>query len=250
MAGQAGGCTSRTLPKSSCLALAPLVAATGVALGAFARLGFIDYDSDVIRLCDPDAFPPAHRKPGMCRRSPSPCDRWHIRQPVPAARFTAVLPRGSGGDTGGARRNRQGMGSQRKDRGLGGPETSGVVAGNRGGPVWPLEVPVRDRSPTACDPSASLTGPALSRPERARPSAVDWRGLLARCGRPVLPDLGTARRVNPEPKDPKGGLTRLDGPGTSRRRPPAPGVHGCQVSAVGGALNATFLNVGIGGVPV
>jgi hypothetical protein len=25
----------------------------------------------------------------------------------------------------------------------GGPETSGVVAGNRGGPVWPLEVPLR-----------------------------------------------------------------------------------------------------------
>jgi hypothetical protein len=52
--------------------------------------------------------------------------------------------------------------------------------------------------------------------ERAWPFAVDWRVLLARCGRPVLPDLGTARRVNPEPKDPKGGLTRLDGPGTSR----------------------------------
>jgi hypothetical protein len=91
--GQAGGCTSRALPKPSCLALAPLVTATGVALGAFARLGFIDYDSDVIRLRNPDAFRPGHRKPGMCRRSPSPCDRWHIRQPVSAARFTAVLPR-------------------------------------------------------------------------------------------------------------------------------------------------------------
>ena len=44
----------------------------------------------------PDALPPARRKPGMCRRSPPACDRWHIRQPVPAARFTAVLPRGSG----------------------------------------------------------------------------------------------------------------------------------------------------------
>jgi len=37
-----GGCTSRTLPKPRCLALAPLVAATGVALGAFPRHGFID----------------------------------------------------------------------------------------------------------------------------------------------------------------------------------------------------------------
>jgi hypothetical protein len=26
---------------------------------------------------------------------------------------------------------------------FGGPEASGVVAGNRGGPVWPLEVPLR-----------------------------------------------------------------------------------------------------------
>jgi hypothetical protein len=51
--------------------------------------------------------------------------------------------------------------------------------------------------------------------ERAWPFAVDWRVLLARSRRPVLPDLGTARRVNPEPKDPKGRLTRLDGPGTS-----------------------------------
>lgn len=40
LAGRAGGCTSRTLPEPSCLALAPLVAATGVALGAFRRRGF------------------------------------------------------------------------------------------------------------------------------------------------------------------------------------------------------------------
>jgi hypothetical protein len=35
------------------------------------------------------------------------------------------------------------MGTQRKDRCSGGPETSGVVVGNRGGPVWPLEVLLR-----------------------------------------------------------------------------------------------------------
>src|SRR5215211_3340545 len=181
-----GGCTSRTLPEPSCLASAPPVAATGVALGAFPRRGFIDYDSDAIRLRNPDALPPAHRKPGMCRRSPPACDRWHIRQPVLAARFTAVLPRGSGGDTGGARRNRQGMGTQRKDRCSGGPETfrgwspgtggSGLAAGGAG------QGAVAHRR----DPSASLSRPALSRPERAWPFVVDWRVLLARCGRPVL----------------------------------------------------------------
>jgi hypothetical protein len=48
-----GGCTSRTLPELSCLALAPLIAATGVALGAFRRRGFIDDDSDAIRLRNP-----------------------------------------------------------------------------------------------------------------------------------------------------------------------------------------------------
>jgi hypothetical protein len=48
-----GDCTSRTLPEPSCLALAPLVAATGVALGAVRRRGFIDDDSDAIRLRNP-----------------------------------------------------------------------------------------------------------------------------------------------------------------------------------------------------
>jgi hypothetical protein len=157
----------------------------------------------------------------MCRRSPPACDRRHIRQPVPAARFTAVLPRGSGGDTGGARRNRQGLGTQRKDR------CSGVRS---------LEVPVRSAVAHRRDPSASLTRPAPSRPERAWPFAVDWRVLLARSRRPVLPDLGTARRVNPEPKDPKDGLTRLDGPGTSRLATARPGVDGCHVPAAGGAV--------------
>jgi hypothetical protein len=156
----------------------------------------------------------------MCRRSPPACDRRHIRQPVPAARFTAVLPRGSGGDTGGARRNRQGLGRQRKDR------CSGVRS---------LEVPVRSAVAHRRDPSASLTRPAPSRPERAWPFAVDWRVLLARSRRPVLP-LGTARRVNPGPKDPKDGLTRLDGPGTSRLATARPGVNGCHVPAAGGAV--------------
>jgi hypothetical protein len=157
----------------------------------------------------------------MCRRSPPACDRRHIRPPVPAARFTAVLPRGSGGDTGGARRNRQGLGTHRKDRCSG---------------VRPLEVPVRSAVAHRRDPSASLARPAPSRPERAWPFAADWRVLLARSRRPVLPDLGTARRVNPEPKDPKDGLTRLDGPGTCRPATARPGVDGCRVPAAGGRL--------------
>lgn len=65
-------------------------------------------------------------------------------------------------------------------------------------------------------PGTHKARPAPAVTERAWPFAVDWRVLLARSRRPVLPDLGTARRVNPEPKEPKGGLTRLDGPGTSR----------------------------------
>jgi len=172
----------------------------------------------------------------MCRRSPPACDRWHIRQPVPAATFTAVLPRGSGGDTGGARRNRQGMGIQRKDRCSGGRRPSGVVAGNRGGsglaaggagqgrgrpPPRPVGISAQARSVTA--------GAGLA-----------FRGRLAGAPGPLraagIADLGTARRVNPEPKDPKGGLTRLDGPGTSRLATARPGVDGCQVPAAGGAV--------------
>jgi hypothetical protein len=84
----------------------------------------------------------SHRTPGLCRRSPPAGDRWHRRQPVPAARFTAVLPRGSRGDTGGARRHRQGDGDTAEGSVVGGPETSGGSPGT-GGPVWPLEVPVR-----------------------------------------------------------------------------------------------------------
>jgi hypothetical protein len=84
----------------------------------------------------------SHRTPGLCRRSPPAGDRWHRPQPVPAARFTAVLPRGSRGDTGGARRHRQGDGDTAEGSVVGGPETSGGSPGT-GGPVWPLEVPVR-----------------------------------------------------------------------------------------------------------
>jgi hypothetical protein len=62
-----------------------------------------------------------------CRRLGSP----QSSQEVPAE--TQEEPAGTG----------RGTGTQRKDRCSGGPETSGVVAGNRGGPVWPLEVPLR-----------------------------------------------------------------------------------------------------------
>jgi hypothetical protein len=81
----------------------------------------------------PRRAPPAHLTPDLCRRSPPASDRWHIRQPVPAARFTAVLPRGSSGDIEEPAGTGRGTGTQRKDRCSGGPETSGVVAGNRGG---------------------------------------------------------------------------------------------------------------------
>jgi hypothetical protein len=64
-----------------------------------------------------------------------------------------------------------------------------------------LEVPVRSAVAHRRDPSASLARSAPSRAGRAWPFAVDSRVLLARSWRPVLPDLGTARRVNPEPKD-------------------------------------------------
>jgi hypothetical protein len=118
---------------------------------------------------------------GLCRRSPPAGDRWHIRQPVPAARFTAVLrevpaqtqdePAGTGGGTG----------TQRKDRCSGVRRPRGMVAGNRG-PVWPLEVPLRDAVAHRCDPSASLPRPAPSRPERA------WPFTYRHAHRPALPD--------------------------------------------------------------
>ena len=67
------------------------------------------------------------------------------------------------------------MGTQRKDRGSGGPETSGGVAGNRGGRSGRWRCRSGARSPTARDPSASLTRPAPSRPERAWPCAYPGR---------------------------------------------------------------------------
>jgi hypothetical protein len=68
------------------------------------------------------------RLQGLCRRSPPGGDRWHIRQPVAAARFTAVLPRGSSGDTEEPAGTGRGTGTQRKDRCSGG---SGDLGGGR-----------------------------------------------------------------------------------------------------------------------
>jgi hypothetical protein len=155
----------------------------------------------------------------MCRRSPPACDRRHIRPPVPAARFTAVLPRGSGGDTGGARRNRQGLGTHRKDRCSG---------------VRPLEVPVRSAVAHRRDPSTSLTRSAPSRQERAWPFAVDWRVLLARSPAAGIAGPGNDQAGQPEPKDPKDGVDAAgrprylptgDRPPRSRRVP-RPGCGG------------------------
>ena len=146
----------------------------------------------------------------MCRRSPPACDRRHIRQPVPAARFTAVLPRGSGGDTGGARRNRQGWGHSGRSV-FGGPTAEG--AGQERGRPPPRPVGISDQA-------RSVTAGA----------GLAFRGRLAGAPRP-LPAAGIAGPGNgqagqPEPKDPKGRLTRLDGPGTSRLATARPGVDG------------------------
>jgi hypothetical protein len=65
----------------------------------------------------------------------------------------------------------RGTGTQRKDRGSGGLATSGVVAGNRGVRSGRWRCRSGARSPTACDPSASLPRPAPSRPGRAWPFA-------------------------------------------------------------------------------
>src|SRR5215211_1809882 len=61
---------------------------------------------------------------------------------VPAAMFIAVLPRGSGGHRTSPPAPAGGWGHSGRI-GVRSPETSGVVPGNRGGRVWPLEVPVR-----------------------------------------------------------------------------------------------------------
>jgi hypothetical protein len=119
--------------------------------------------------------PPQGAPLGLCRRSPATGDRWHIRQPVTPARFTAVLPRGSSGDTEEPAGTGRGTGTQRKDRCSGGPETSGVVAGNRGVRSGRWRCRSGARLPTACDPSASLPRPVPSRPERAWPFAYPAR---------------------------------------------------------------------------
>ena len=196
VAGRAGRLHPRTLPEPSCLALAPLVAATGVASGVPA-VQLLDYDSDAIRLRNPTrsrrltgrrvcvgdhlrpvtggTYDSRGRRLGSPQSSPE----------VPAA--TQEGPAGTG----------RGLGDTAEDRCSGGPETSGVVAGNRGVRSGRWRCRSGTRSPTACDPSASLPRPAPSLPERAWPFAVGWRVLLARSRRPVLPDLGTARRSTP-----------------------------------------------------
>jgi hypothetical protein len=120
-----------------------------------------------------------HLKPGVCRRSSSAGDRWHIRQPVPAARFTAVLPRGASGDTG-ARRHRQGdgdtaegsvFGGARRPRGWS-PGTGGVrsAAGGAGQgrglpPPRPVGISGQARSVTAgARPDLPIPGMLIGRP--------------------------------------------------------------------------------------
>jgi hypothetical protein len=131
---------------------------------------------------------------GLCRRSPPAGDRWHIRQPVPAARFTAVLPRGSSGDTGRARRHRQGDEDTAKGSVFGGSGDPGVVAGNRGARSGRWRCRSGTRSPTACDPSASLPGPL--RHGRSGPGLSRTR----HAHRPALPEPAAVvhrRSVNP-----------------------------------------------------
>ena len=115
------------------------------------------------RLRNPDALCRLTWTPGVCRRSPPAGDWWHIRQLVRAAsspRFTAVLPRGSSGDTKEPAAPAGGWGHSERI-GVRGPETSGWPPGT-GGSGLAAGVPLGARSPTACDPSASLAGPAPS----------------------------------------------------------------------------------------
>jgi hypothetical protein len=126
--GRQGG-AGLTRPAAStldCRPGAPLVAATGVALGAFRRRGFIDDDSDAIPLRNPTRF----RRLAGSRA----CVGDHLR-PVTGGTYDSrcrrlgspqVLPRGSGGDTGGARRNRQGAGGHSGRIGVRGPAARGA----------------------------------------------------------------------------------------------------------------------------
>jgi hypothetical protein len=128
--------------------------------------------------------------PDLCRRSPPAGDRWHIRQPVLAARFTAVLPRGSSGDTRRARRNRQGDGDTAEGSVFGVRRPRGWSPGAEG-PVWPLEVPLRGavahrlRPVGISDQARSVTagaglafrvpGTLIGRPSPNEPAAVVHR---------------------------------------------------------------------------
>jgi hypothetical protein len=149
------------------------------------------------------------RLSGLCRRSPAAGDRWHRPQPAPAARFTAVLPRGSGGDTGGARRHRQGDGDTAEGSGFGGPETSGGVAGNPGesGLAAGGAAQGRGRPPPATPRHLGpgplrhgRSGPGLSRPGTriGRPPRTSTRRApcirqgQARCARPFATHDGGA----------------------------------------------------------
>jgi hypothetical protein len=123
---------------------------------------------------------------GLCRRSPAAGDRWHIRQPVPASRFTAVLPRGSSGDPAKPAGTGRGTGTAEGSV-FGGPATSGGRPGTREDRSGRWRCRSGTRSPTARDPSASLPRPAPSRPERAWPFANPARALAG------PPRTGTAR---------------------------------------------------------
>ena len=91
------------------------------------------------RLRNPDALCRLTWTPGVCRRSPPAGDWWHIRQLVPAARFTAVHRSPP------ERFQRRHKGARGTGRGWG--HAKGSVFGVRrprggrrepGGPVWPL----------------------------------------------------------------------------------------------------------------
>ena len=141
---------------------------------ALRRRGFIGDHSDAIRLRTPDglcrligrrACVEDHLRPvtggtdrSRCRRLGSP----QSSREVPAE--TQEEPAGTG----------RGTGTPRKDRWSGGrrPRGGRREPGGRSG-RWRCRSGAR--SPTACDPSASLPRPAPSRPERAWPFAYPAR---------------------------------------------------------------------------
>ena len=153
------------------------------------------------------------RPSGLCRRSPPAGDRWHRRQPVAAARVTAVLPRGSSGShrssppapTGGrGHGGRIGVRGVRRPRGWSpGTGGSGLAAGGA--------AQGRGRPPPATRRHL-CPGPLRSRPERAWPFTYPARASAgpprtstrrapsirqgqARCARPFgTPDGGAVGR--------------------------------------------------------